>query len=722
MFSQSRTLLFLMFTLVFLSIGAGAQTILKDTKLQGTVRQDDPTVMRSRNVLVDAALLRSDKSTIISVPLFDKETVRISRDELRSEKDGTIIWKGTIADQPDSNAIFVIRKDVVIADIITAGNRIFQIRFIGGERVHSLRQIDQGKFKQEADPLKPVPRKKAGGRNLPAADTCNTDGPETIDELVVYTQAARTTAGGTDPMIATVYLAVEETNQSYINSDIDQRLRIVHIAEVNYTESGDVFTDLPRLQNGSDGFMDNVPTLRNTFGADTVSLILQTNDYCGLGYFMDTINNSFESSAYNVVDYECATGYYSFGHELGHNMGADHEVASSTSPGAYTYDHGFTHASATPANSWRTVMSYDTSPHSTRVQYWSNPNINFGGVAMGTAATEDNHRVLNNTAGTVANFRCSSPGVGNVWMKDVWADTGAEPDPSTDPMWESPYIWVRNSQDTGLTHQHEHQDPKFGQTNYAYVKLHNGSGSSHTGQLDLRFARASTGLSWPADWTAVSGTPVNVTIAAHSTKIVEVPWSNVPSNPDQDQHYCMVAMWIGDAADPMAVPLGPDINADTQNNNNVVWRNMNIVDMPVPDSQSGSFTMRNVSREKTMLSLAINTPKRDGKFSFLRNGRIAVTFDEKLFELVRRGFKDQKGVKLEGRTFIITDPDGAVFTNIAAPRGFEGHVKLTFELNADGQQRKYKVVATQMQADANLRARVVGGNSFVIYAYKRYEK
>src|SRR4051794_7732615 len=137
-------------------------------------------------------------------------------------------------------------------------------------------------------------------------------------------------------------LAVAETNQSYLNSNINQRLRLAHVEEVSYTETGNSSTDLTRLQNGSDGFMDDVPTLRNTFAADTVSLITETLDACGLGSFMSTVSNSFESRAYSVVKRSCATGNYSFGHELGHNMGADHDAANAGGgTSAYAYDHGF---------------------------------------------------------------------------------------------------------------------------------------------------------------------------------------------------------------------------------------------------------------------------------------------------------------------------------------------------------------------------------------------
>ena len=41
----------------------------------------------------------------------------------------------------------------------------------------------------------------------------------------------------------------------------------------------------------------------------------------------------------------------------------------------------------------------------TRLQYWSNPGVPYGGVPMGTSATSDNARVLNETAHILKNFR-----------------------------------------------------------------------------------------------------------------------------------------------------------------------------------------------------------------------------------------------------------------------------------------------------------------------------
>jgi hypothetical protein len=50
-------------------------------------------------------------------------------------------------------------------------------------------------------------------------------------------------------------------------------------------------------------------------------------------------------------------------------------------------------------------MAYDCTGGCPRLQYWSNPGVTYGGSPMGTASSNDNHRVLNGTAATVAGFR-----------------------------------------------------------------------------------------------------------------------------------------------------------------------------------------------------------------------------------------------------------------------------------------------------------------------------
>ncbi len=216
-----------------------------------------------------------------------------------------------------------------------------------------------------------------------------------IDVLVVYTNSARNVFGDIDSLIE---LAVAETNDSFTNSNVRARVRLVGSEQITYNESGRAYpTMLGHLQGTSDGFMDTVHARRDALNADVVVLIVNQTDYCGYGYV-----NAAATHGFVVVHWNCATGYYSFGHEIGHVLGAQHDPATSTNT-TYTYGHGYRYMSASPT--WRTIMSYNCSPSCPRLQYWSTPLTTHNGAAMGNAAQSDNVRVWNERVATVSSFR-----------------------------------------------------------------------------------------------------------------------------------------------------------------------------------------------------------------------------------------------------------------------------------------------------------------------------
>lgn len=680
------------------------QLLWRITNQKENIKQpEDPTVIRRLNVVVNLAALKNTQVRSFRIELFDKKMVSIDIDRTTTLGKNGVVWYGSIANEPGSNVVITVNGEVMLANITTAAQKIYQIRYLE-KGIHSLREIDQSKFPKEGEPLKPV-RQPAG---LPLADPCSTDPATEIDVMVVYTADARTAAGGTAAMEATVYLAVAEANQAYLNSNITQRLRLVHTEEVSYTESGNINTDLSRLQNGADGFMDNVPTLRNTFAADVVSLITENGGgYCGLGYFMQTVSSAFSESAYCVVARSCATGYYSFAHELGHNMGADHDCANAGASGSYSFNRGWVNTAPTsPATPWRTIMSYNGTPSSTRVQYFSNPGINYpvGGDPMGAvcpadaAHSADNHQVLNNSALTVANFRCSSPSAGNVWMKDTWNDTGQEPDPNTagEAMWQSPYIWIRNSQDASLVHQHQHENPIMGTSNWVYVKLHNGFSTTTSGNLELYWAEAAAGLSWPADWHLLTTIPVSG-FTAHSTKVTEYQWTGLPGA----GHYCMLARWVS-ASDPMTTPETTDINANVRGNNNIVWRNLNIVSLDPGASGDAKFIVRNVDKEATPLTIIIRPGADELKRSFITDGRVYIQLDEVLMKAWTKGGNKGTGFKRNEKGFYLTNAAGATLENIVLKPGAYGRVTITFTRLKTTPQRTYFIDAIQLRQQQRL--------------------
>jgi len=681
-------------------------------------------VIRSESVDVDFQLLRDPENRVLRIPLFG-HTITLVRERIVPTTKTGFVWYGHTEREPGSTAMLSVSGEALVATIVLQEGRVYQIRHVR-PGLHAVEEIDQSKLPEEKAPTQPkYERPRIEPNKDMAKDTCATDPATDIDVLVVYTAAARAGAGSTDAMEATVYLALEETNQSYINSNINQRLRLAHMEEIAYTESGNSTTDKTRLQNPADGILDYVPTLRNTFAADAVVMITETLDACGESFIMNPVANTFEPFAYAVVMRNgCATGNYSFGHELGHVMSARHDwTADPTNNSPYAYDHGHlnTAPTATGTGAWRTVMAYNSSCVSTaginctRLMYWSNPNVSYppgvtpnDPMGLSTGNQTNNTQTLNNTALTVANFRCSSPGVGNVWMKDTWNDTGKEPDPNTtnDIMWNSPYIWVRNTQDTNLTHQHEHQNPELGSANFVYVKMHNGGSTAASGNLELYFANASTSLNWPTAWTLLSTVPVT-SFAAHSTRVVEATWSSLPGT----GHYCLVARWVS-GSDPMAVTEGPDIGANTRNNNNIVWRNLNIVDLVHDESSDVSLTVRNSGRDREITSLVIRVPKDQMAHSFLQTGQVDLELDDALFTAWRQPKSAAKTFRNDGRYVRILGPQTVTLEGFVLPPKFEGHLKIRFQRLPATPRRSFQVDV--MQVDPG-RPEPIGGVSYEIH-------
>jgi hypothetical protein len=208
-------------------------------------------------------------------------------------------------------------------------------------------------------------------------------------------------------MKARIALALTETNQAYANAGITTRMRLVHLEEAPYAETGNIVTDRNRLTAHGDGFLDQVHGRRNEFGADIVALLVEDGGgYCGVAQAI----MASADTAFHVTARSCATGYYSFGHETGHLQGMRHDRYVDPETVPFAYGHGYVHRGSTTPERWRTIMAYNDWCSSlgyncTRLQYFSNHLNTYNGAAMGSFSTARNYRVANNTDLTVANFR-----------------------------------------------------------------------------------------------------------------------------------------------------------------------------------------------------------------------------------------------------------------------------------------------------------------------------
>lgn len=225
-----------------------------------------------------------------------------------------------------------------------------------------------------------------------------------IDVLAAYTPEARTAAGGTASITTRIDAAIAQANTALANSLSQTELRLVHATEIAYTESSNMQTNLVRLQQTSDGYMDSVHTLRNQYGADVVALLTgrtDTGGYAGMGYLMSSVSSGFAPWAFSVTRQDQAL-FYTFVHEVGHNLGCHHDPTNASGSAAYTYSYG--HRFTDDGIEYRTIMAYSPG---TRIGYFSNPSVNVGSTATGITDQRDNARTIRNTAATVAAFRAT---------------------------------------------------------------------------------------------------------------------------------------------------------------------------------------------------------------------------------------------------------------------------------------------------------------------------
>lgn len=244
------------------------------------------------------------------------------------------------------------------------------------------------------------------GASADATATASATGT-VVDVMILYTPASRVRYGQAN-LEARILSAVAGANQAYLNSSIDLQINVVHLAEVSYTETGNMGDALAALQGTSDGKMDEVHRWRDQYGADLVSLINEDSNICGKANTMKNVSTYFAPYAFSVVGSGCLSNL-SLQHELGHNMGNQHDRDSATNLGAYEYSYGFRRC-VSDGSGFRTVMAYACSGAS-RVNYFSNPYVTYGGYATGVAyessasGSADNARSMRSTMPVVSAFR-----------------------------------------------------------------------------------------------------------------------------------------------------------------------------------------------------------------------------------------------------------------------------------------------------------------------------
>lgn len=411
MYSKARPALFVLLLVAPWVGTAAAETLFRPLSVMTRAQADrapamqrllvSPATATAQEVQLDATAV---DSTHLEFELLGRP-VQAQRTRVETLPDGSTVWYGRLRDngrrwsrasaQPDpmDSVILVRSGDTVTASIRKEG-QLYRLRPVGRSR-HVLVEVDEARVPAEHsvgdEPLPVVEM----GEGSTLADTR----PTPIRVLVVATRAAVEAYGGDLQPVA--QLAVAETNQGYANSRIGVRLQLAGFETTEYAQTGIFQIDLTRFRGTRDGYMDDIHRRRDAVAADVA--ILLTDEPVGECGQASGIGST-PATAFAAVAWSCATGLYSFAHEIGHLQGARHDVQMDPAQRPYPYGHGYRYEPNSGA-AWRTIMAYDCARACPRVNYWSNPDVSYRGISMGIPEVADNHRVLMQTWPIIAGFR-----------------------------------------------------------------------------------------------------------------------------------------------------------------------------------------------------------------------------------------------------------------------------------------------------------------------------
>lgn len=251
-------------------------------------------------------------------------------------------------------------------------------------------------------------RSDAGGKNVAS----------TLDVLFLYSQGFSTRYPGSATATRINHL-IAVANQVFANSGLSLAVRSVGMDASAYPDSeGSNQTALSRMREalrgnsaGSHAAFGNLRQRRSSSGADLVVLLrpadIETRGSCGIAYLFARDANSAVNVTNDGFSSWSLCGDEVLVHEIGHNLGAEHQV------GASSQNAGFGTAFVLPGR-LNTVMGSFGSGHPDRrrrVDRFSNPLQRCAGRPCGIPNVADNVRRIGDNMAAVAGYTNSPTGL-----------------------------------------------------------------------------------------------------------------------------------------------------------------------------------------------------------------------------------------------------------------------------------------------------------------------
>ena len=299
----------------------------------------------------------------------------------------SLVWEGVVVDTPKfrgyqmGNSIILVKRNNQLAGRAWVNGMPYRIWALEDGVQQIERLSTRNVLVRDTTVDSPILHHINMGENIPE-----------ISMMTVFTSDA---ANKIHDIYAFSEMAVAVANFSYRASSIKGRFKLTNV--VAHSQDGTNLTalnSLSRIVNSTDGWMDDVHTLRDQNEADIVVLFTAT-DYDA--YVLEILAR--QENAFAVSNYDLSHTTGTFSHEVGHLLGAKHYGTA-----------GFTGGDGEPEGAWITLMTstQTCTKQCSSIDLFSNPKLTFMGQPTGVAGVTDNARMINWYISAFASYRGST--------------------------------------------------------------------------------------------------------------------------------------------------------------------------------------------------------------------------------------------------------------------------------------------------------------------------
>ncbi|NOZ55092.1 MAG: HAD hydrolase-like protein [Gammaproteobacteria bacterium] len=188
----------------------------------------------------------------------------------------------------------------------------------------------------------------------------------------------------------------------------------------------------------------------------------------------------------------------------------------------------------------------------------------------------------------------------DLWYRDATDHTGSNVY-SGSRFWDSPDLWIRNSDDNGTTHQ----SPEFGQDNFFHARIYNrGNGIVRDFSAIFEVKEwAGTNFIYPNDYLPFIASASGANLAPGESTVVKARWP-AARIPPQDTHACWVSAILADRDQPV-------VGRQVWRHNNLAQKNLTIVNLLPGDLITIPFRVAHLSSHTSeLLRIELHRPRK----------------------------------------------------------------------------------------------------------------